>query len=159
MCAFVQPPKKIAQEWDMFSQFSEATETTEENSLKFAIAELSFSKQKPLFFPSFHKPLKKRREKEFHWSNPTQDKYCKIVWKYVTLVISSDKTQDIFMSQHDCLVDFCFTKPRPFISGGKDLYSNILSAPFSTPDFTKSAFSNDFLKNNSPCNCPLDKER
>ena len=76
-----------------------------------------------------------------------------------TLVIGSDKAQDVFVSQHNRLINFCLPKPGPFISGGEDFHSYIFPTPFSTPDFAKSAFSYNFLKDNSPCNCSLYEQR
>lgn len=76
-----------------------------------------------------------------------------------TLVISSNKAQDVFVSQHNRLVNFCLPKPGPFVSGGEDFHSYIFPAPFSTPDFTKSAFSYNFLQDNSPCDCSLYEQR
>lgn len=75
-----------------------------------------------------------------------------------TLVVGSNKAQDVFVSQHNRLIDFCLPKPGSLVSGGEDFHSHIFPAPFSTPDFAKSAFSYDFLKDNCPCNCSLYKQ-
>lgn len=76
-----------------------------------------------------------------------------------TFVIGSDKAQDVFVPQHHRLINFRLPKPGPFISGGEDFHSYIFPAPFSTPDFAKSAFSYNFLQDNSPCDCSLYKQR
>lgn len=76
-----------------------------------------------------------------------------------TLVISGDKAQDVFVPQHNRLINFCLPKPGPLVSGGEDFHSYIFSAPFSTPDFAKSAFPYDFLQDDSPCDRPLYEQR
>lgn len=76
-----------------------------------------------------------------------------------TFVVSSNETKDVFMSQHNCLINFCLTKPRSFISGGEYFHSHIFPTPSSMPDLTKSTFSYYLLKYNRPGNCSLNQQR
>lgn len=77
----------------------------------------------------------------------------------LTLVVSSNEAQDVFVPQHDCLVNLCLPKPGPLVSGGEDFHSYILPTPFPTPDFAKSSFSHNFLQDNSPRDGSLDEQR
>lgn len=76
-----------------------------------------------------------------------------------TLVIGSNEAQDVLVSQHNRLINFCLTEPGSLISRGEDFHSYIFPTPFSTPDFTKSAFSYNFLQDNSPRDGSLHEQR
>lgn len=65
-----------------------------------------------------------------------------------TFVVSSNEAQDILMPEHDCLIDLCFTKPRPLVPGGEDLYSHVLSSPLSPPHLPESTLPNGLLQDN-----------
>ena len=51
-------------------------------------------------------------------------------------------TQYVLMPQHNCLVDFCLSKPRSFLSCEEDLDSNTLITPLALPHLTIAAFPN-----------------
>lgn len=76
-----------------------------------------------------------------------------------TLVVSSNESQDVIMSEHDSLINLCFTEPRPLVPGGEYLHRHILSSPLAPPDLTKSSLSNGFLQDNGPSYGPLDQQR
>lgn len=62
------------------------------------------------------------------------------------------------MSEHDRLINFCFTEPGPLVPGGEDLYSNILSSPLAPPHLSKSTLPNGLLQDNSSSYGSLDQQ-
>lgn len=77
----------------------------------------------------------------------------------LTFVVGRDETENILMSQHYRLINFCLTEPRSLISGGEYFHSHIFSTPSSVPHFPKPTFSYDFLKYNCPCDGSLNQKR
>lgn len=75
-----------------------------------------------------------------------------------TFVVSSNEAQDVLMSEHDCLINLCFTKPRPLVPGGKDLHRHILSSPLSPPHLPISTLPNGLLQHYGPSYSPLDQQ-
>lgn len=75
-----------------------------------------------------------------------------------TFVISSNEAQDVLMSQHDCLVNLCLTKPRPLISGGENLHRHVLSSPLPPPHLPESTLPNGLLQDDGPSYSPLDQQ-
>ncbi|TNN84516.1 hypothetical protein EYF80_005216 [Liparis tanakae] len=61
---------------------------------------------------------------------------------------SLNEAQDVLMSEHDCLINFCFAKPRPLVSGGENLHGHILSSPLSPPHLPKPTLPNRLLQDN-----------
>lgn len=76
-----------------------------------------------------------------------------------TFVVSSYKTQDVFMAEHDCLIDFCFPEPGSLLPGWEDLHSYVTTPPTSTPHLSKTTFTDDFLEDNCSGHSSLDKQR
>lgn len=76
-----------------------------------------------------------------------------------TFVVSSYKTQDVFMAEHDCLIDFCFPEPGSLLPGREDLHSYITTPPTSTPHLSKTTFTDNFLEDNCSGHSSLDKQR
>lgn len=50
-----------------------------------------------------------------------------------TFIISRDEAENVFVSQHNRLVDFSFAEPGALLSRGEDLHGDVLSAPSSAP--------------------------
>ena len=66
----------------------------------------------------------------------------------LTFVISSDEPQNIFMSQHNCLVDFWFPEPRLLVPCWKYFNRHIFSPPLSTPHLAIAALANQLQERN-----------
>lgn len=82
-----------------------------------------------------------------------------LCWFYfLTFIVSCNESQDVFVSQHDCLVDLCFSEPGAFLSGWEDLHGHISSSPLPPPHFTKPTFTDDLLQHDGPGHCPLYKQ-
>lgn len=62
----------------------------------------------------------------------------------LTFIVSCNKSEDIFMTQHDRLIDFCFAKPRAFLSTRKYFHCNEFTAPTSSPHLAEPSLSNHF---------------
>ena len=50
-----------------------------------------------------------------------------------TFVVGSDEYQNVVVSQHDRLIDFCFAEPRSLFAGRENLDGHVLAAPATTP--------------------------
>lgn len=50
-------------------------------------------------------------------------------------------TQNVLVSQQNCVVDLSFSEPGLLISGGEDFDCNILSLPLASPHFTVTALT------------------
>ena len=61
----------------------------------------------------------------------------------LTFVIGGDETENILVSEHDCLVELGFAKPRPFLARRENLNSHVLPAPTTTPHLAVAAFACD----------------
>lgn len=90
-----------------------------------------------------------------------------VTWTWLTLVsvseshtfvVGSNEAQDVIMSEHDCLINLCFAKPRPLIPGGEDLHRHVLSSPLSPPHLPESTLTNGLLQDNGPSYSPLDQQ-
>lgn len=75
-----------------------------------------------------------------------------------TFVVCSNEAQDVLMSQHNGLVDFCFPEPGTFLTGREDLHSHVTSAPSAAPHLPKAALPNDLLQDDRPSHGPLHKK-
>lgn len=62
------------------------------------------------------------------------------------------------MSEHDSLINLCFTEPGPLVPGGEDLHRHVLSSPLAPPHFTKSTLSDGLLQDNGPSYGSLDQQ-
>lgn len=71
--------------------------------------------------------------------------YMKIINKNlkVTFVISSNKSEDIFVSQHDSLINLGFAEPGAFLSGAEDFDCNVLTVPATAPYLAEAAFTDN----------------
>lgn len=76
-----------------------------------------------------------------------------------TFVVSSYEAQDIFMAEHDCLIDFGLAEPGSLLSRWEDLHRHVTTPPTSTPHLSETTFSYDFLEDNCSGHSPLDKQR
>lgn len=63
----------------------------------------------------------------------------------LTFVVSGDEAQNILVAKHDGLVNLCFSKPGPFLSGGEDLDCHLFSSPLPPPHLTKATLADAFL--------------
>lgn len=50
------------------------------------------------------------------------------------------------MSQHDSLINLSFAKPGAFLSGAKDLDSDVLAMPAASPYLAEAAFADDIYQ-------------
>ena len=75
-----------------------------------------------------------------------------------TFVVSGNEAQDVLVSQHDCLINLCLTKPRPLVSGGEDLHRHVLSSPLPPPHLPESTLPNGLLQDDGPSYSPLDQQ-
>lgn len=78
---------------------------------------------------------------------------------FQTFVVSGDESQDVFVAEHDRLIDLCFPKPGPLLSGGEDLHRYVSAPPASSPHLSETTFTDDFLEDNRSGHSSLDKQR
>lgn len=78
--------------------------------------------------------------------------------RLITFIVSSNKSKDVFVAQHDRLVYLCFPEPRPFFTRRENLHSHITTPPAATPHFPKPALANNLLQNDGSSHCALDKK-
>lgn len=76
-----------------------------------------------------------------------------------TFVVSGDESQDVFVAEHDRLIDLRFPEPGPLLSGGEDLHRYVSAPPASSPHLSETTFTDDFLEDNRPGHSSLDKQR
>ena len=76
-----------------------------------------------------------------------------------TFIISCNKAENIFVSQHRCLIDFHFAIPRTFLARMKYLDGDIFFPPRTTPDLAKTALTYELFLANLTSNRPLYQQR
>lgn len=75
-----------------------------------------------------------------------------------TFVISSNKAQDVFVPEHDSLIDLSFTEPRALVPGREDLNCHVLAPPLAAPHLAVSTFSDGLLQDNGSSYGSLDQQ-
>lgn len=76
----------------------------------------------------------------------------------LTFIICCNEAQDVFVAQHDCLVDLGLSEPRALLSGGEDLHSHVSSSPLPSPHLAETPLSNDLLQHDGPGHSALHKQ-
>lgn len=76
-----------------------------------------------------------------------------------TFVVGSDEPEDIIVPQHHRLVNFGLSEPRSLFSRAKDLDSDILTSPTTTPDLAEATFPDRFHELNLAGYAPLYQKR
>ena len=70
-------------------------------------------------------------------------------------VVSGNEAQNIFMPEHDCLVNFRFSKPGFFVTGAEYFDCNIFASPLAKMDFSEPTLANDMFEDNLLSNASL----
>jgi len=78
---------------------------------------------------------------------------------FCTFVVSSYKAQDVFMAEHDGLIDLSLTEPGALLSGWEDLHGHVTTPPTASPHLPETPFADDLLEDNCSGHGPLDKQR
>ena len=77
----------------------------------------------------------------------------------LTFVVRRNESQDVFVPQHDGLVDLGLSKPGALLSGREDLHGHVPAPPLPPPYFAEASFPDDLLQDDGPGHRPLHKER
>ena len=76
-----------------------------------------------------------------------------------TFVVGSDKIQNVFVSQHDRLVDFRLAETGAFFAGREDFDGHVLAAPASSPDLAESTLADHLQKLHLTGDAALNEQR
>lgn len=76
-----------------------------------------------------------------------------------TFVVSSNEAQDVFVSEHDGLVNLCLAEPRPLVPGGEDLHRHVLPSPPPPPHLPKPTLPDALLQDDGASDGPLHQQR
>ncbi len=76
-----------------------------------------------------------------------------------TFVVSGYEAQDVFMAEHDGLIDFSLTEPGALLSGRENLHRYVTAPPTSSPHLAETPLTNNLLKDDCSGHGSLDKQR